>query len=165
MGVLFTLNEGFNTDVLLNKGKILKWYEEQHKDLVPFKELEMKKYSKLSSGNYVETDKYMILHDIETIADLDSLLGTEAINCIGFECNEKPVFVLEAYLNGMKKVGPAPVPNFIHKYIGISSLGKKYKGYYLNRIKQQISLDDSIEASKFLKEQNEFMKNNKGGTK
>lgn len=158
MGILFALNEELNTDVLLNKGKILKWYEGQHKDLVPFSELKMKKYTKVSNGNYYETDKYMLVHDIQNIADLDSLLGTEAINCIGYEYNDKLVFVLEAYLNGIRHVGPAPLPKFIHRYIGISPMGKKYRGYYLNKIKQEVSLEDSIDASKFLKEQNEIKK-------
>lgn len=160
MGLLFDVNEGINDITVLNKGKILKWYEAEHKNLIPMSELKMKKYSKVSANTYVPTDKYTIKADIKDVADPDALLGTEAINCLGYETkDEKLVFILEAYMDGVRKVGPAPLPKFIYKYIGINQVSKTHKGYYLNKIKQQLSLDDSIAASKFLKQQYHKMKN------
>lgn len=137
-----------------NKKEVLRWYESQHKDLVPFNELKHVSVYKTDSGYTEQKPKFNLK---------DALLPTEIFNdearvCIGYKYGTKLVFVLEMHGSSSITANVAFGPGVSeYRYIGVSPMGKKHDGYYLNCINTFLAKPEKEKAKKFMKDQNKAM--------
>lgn len=153
----------FNESVasMIHKGKILKWYASNHKDLINVKELDKVQYTKYGD-KYLSLDEYNASTTLKDRMQIDTFVGTKPIIITGFEYKGFLHFVVEKYQTGVSFVHGVPVPNYENKLVPVSSMAHKYYEFYLARLKYNFGLEGTVAGNKFVETQYDEMKNSMG---
>ena len=140
------------------KNKVLRWYENNHNDLIRMKYMKSIECVEIA-GSYQPIDKYTYKQVVKDA--IKNTISDKPIGYLGYFNNDKLYFVLEIYQNGIRTVMGVPTPRLEYHFIPIHSLAKKHEGYYINKIKFDLDRDCNNKANRFIREQKQKMDNDK----
>lgn len=164
MGIVFKPCECIDESVkaTMNKRKIIRWYHSMHKDIIPYKKFNKKQYT-IFNNRYISMDKYNAENSIKDRIKFNSLDGTAPVTITGFEYKGYLHFVVEKYSAGFMVVSGVPLPKFEHRYVGVSTIGKKYEEFYMSQMSlYKFGLEGDIKISRFLDTQYNEMERSMG---